>query len=158
MNFSEIKRQVLAVAHYGAVDDRGLERNRLACMNIHYAGLALIDFGRATDSLAFYAKNFTGVLDGVEMDHEVNAELIRKRQENVERKTRHVSSNYLFRLAEPDTAYALSIITVYLEDESRQVGVTPLTVADCGEKYVRNVEGVWQLQYRYVCPVAGAPR
>jgi hypothetical protein len=35
--------------------------------------------------------------------------------------------------------------------------VTPLTVADCGDQYVRTPEG-WRIAFRYVQPVAGAAR
>jgi len=158
IDFSEIKQQVLAPARFGGVEDDDTTRARLACMNIHYACLALTDFARVQESVPFYAEDFTGVLDGADLDYQSNLQFIQKRQANTERKTRHVSSNYLFCLADPDNAYAISILTLYLANGRAEAGVSPLAIADCGEKYVRSAQGIWRLRYRYLSPVAGAPR
>ncbi len=158
-SFDEIKKWVLgAPGQYTGPSSDNETRSRLACMNLHYACFALTDFGRAFETLVLYAPDFTGVTDGVEMDYEARVQSLQRRQENVARKTRHVCSNYLFRQVDHGIAYALSLVTIYLEDDSRVIGVKPLTVADCGEKYVRSDEGGWRIQYRYLQPVAGAPR
>lgn len=158
-SFEEVRRHVLgAPHHFAGPSSAEQERARLACMNLHYACFALTDFGQALASLPLFAPDYTGVTNGVVMDHAGKHEALRKRQENTSRRTRHICSNYLFRLAAPDVAYGMSIVTVFLEDDQAQVGVTPLTVADCGEKYVRNAAGGWQIQYRYLQSVAGAPR
>lgn len=158
IDFSEIQQQVLQPESFGQVEDDDTTRARLACMNIHYACLALTDFGRVRESTPFYVEDFTGMLDGAALDYQSNLRFIQQRQANTQRKTRHVSSNFLFRLSDPDNAYALSIVTLYLTNGRAEAGVSPIAIADCGEKYVRNAKGGWALRYRYLAPVAGAPR
>ncbi|GGX19342.1 hypothetical protein GCM10007242_27740 [Pigmentiphaga litoralis] len=130
---------------------------RWLCQNLHYAGFAYTDFGVAKRILKFYAQSFLGVVDGVEMDFEGRKAAAETRESNKERKTRHVASNYLFRLVDSNSACAISIVSLYLEDDCTTVGVTPLVLADCAERYVKE-EGIWRISYRYLEPVAGAPR
>ena len=66
-------------------------------------------------------------------------------------------TNFVFRLSDEKTGWSISLITVFLEDETRKPGVTPLTVVDCGDQYTLTPQG-WRIAFRYLQPVAGAAR
>jgi hypothetical protein len=156
--FDEIKKHVLQAEVIEDIALEGRERARLACMNLHYQTFALIDFGMASRTIPLFAAEYHGETEGRHHDYAEIVETMKRREENVGRKTRHTCTNYLFRLIDENTASAISLVAIYLEDDSQKKGVVPLTVADCGEKYSKDANGIWRIAYRYLQPVAGAPR
>ena len=156
MDFQTIKQQVLA--GIGREPSASELAARQACMDLAYCAFALIDFGQATKTLELYTPDGVSLIEGKLHDAAARRDRVQRREADRSRRTRHQVTNFAFRLADPRTAYSLSLITIFLEDSSGQKGVTPLTVADCADRYERSEDGLWRIAFRYLQPVAGAPR
>jgi hypothetical protein len=157
MDFDTIKRNVLVDGRFGRAPSLAELAAQSACLDLLHSTFAAIDFGQATRCVQMYAPEARSVIDGQVQDYATIRERYAAREANKARKTRHLVTNFAFRLSDESTAWSISLVTVFLEDETRKPGVTPLTVADCGDQYTRTAEG-WRIAFRYLQPVAGAAR
>src|SRR5262245_15143796 len=157
MDFDTIKRHVLVDGRFGRSPSPAELAAQSACLDLLHASFAVIDFGQATRCVPLYAPGASSLIDGKNNPYTTIRERYAAREADKARRTRHVVSNFAFRLSDENTAWSLSLITVYLEDETRKPGVTPATIADCGDQYTRTPEG-WRIAFRYLQPVAGAAR
>ena len=157
MDFATIKRHVLAEGQIGRSPSSAELAAQSACMDLLHSSFAVIDFGQATRCVPLYAQGASSLIDGQASDYATLRERYAAREANKARRTRHLVTNFAFRLSDPNTAWSISLVTIFLEDDTKKPGITPLTVADCGDQYTRTPEG-WRIAFRYLQPVAGAPR
>lgn len=129
---------------------------RQACMDLAYGIFALTDFGRAAGALELYGENILMDLDGMRMDRAARVARSQGRQANTGRRTRHQVTNFLFRMTGERTAYAISLVAIYLENDTRVQGAPPVALADCADRYERGADGRWAVAYRCLRTVAGA--
>jgi hypothetical protein len=155
MNFEEIKRVVFDLERMGIEGKAPFALARLACEDLAYSSFGLTDFGRAASGPTLYSDDATQWIDGETLDHAARLERYRNREANVARKTRHVISNYLFRMTGEHSGCAIYVVTVFLLDDRTKQGVTPLVVADCADHYVREDNGAWRIRFRHLESVAG---
>ena len=157
MDFETIKRNVLLDGRIGRSPSPAELAAQTACMDLLHSSFAVIDFGQATRCVPLYAKGASSLIDGQASTYDTLRERYAAREANKARRTRHLVTNFAFRLSDESTAWSISLVTIFLEDDTRKPGITPLTVADCGDQYTRTPEG-WRIAFRYLQPVAGAPR
>ncbi len=156
MDFDEVKNIVLAPGNIGREVSAASGAARLACMDIAYSLFALTDFGRAAETIDLYTDDIVMDIEGKRIDRAGRVERCMKRQANTARKTRHQVTNFLFRQTDARTAYSLSVVAIYLEDQSGVKGLAPITVADCSDKYNLCDDGRWRIAYRCLKEIAGA--
>lgn len=155
MDFEQIKGVVFDLERMGV---EGLPRfalARLACEDLAYSSFGLTDFGSASKGPALYTDDATQWIDGEVLDRAARLERYRKREANTARKTRHVISNYLFRMTDERTGWAVYLVQVFLEDDGGKQGVVPLVVADCADHYLRQDNGIWRIAFRHLESIAG---
>jgi hypothetical protein len=157
MDFATIKRQVLVDGQIGRQPSPAELAAQAACMDLLHSSFALIDFGQATRCVPLYAPGASSLIDGQASDYATLRERYAAREANKARRTRHLVTNFAFRLSDETTGWSTSLVTIFLEDDSKKPGTVAQTVADCGDRYTRTPEG-WRIAFRYLQPVAGAPR
>jgi hypothetical protein len=157
MDFATIKQHVLKDGEIGRHPTHAELAAQSACMDLLHASFAVIDFGQATRSVPLYAQGASSLIDGKLNPYSTIRERYAAREADKARRTRHLVTNFAFRLSDENTGWSISLVTIFLEDDSKKPGITPLTVADCGDQYTRTPEG-WRIAFRYLQPVAGAPR
>jgi hypothetical protein len=155
MDFEQIKRVVFDLERMGVEGTPQFALARLACEDLAYSAFGLTDFGRASKGPELYTHDATQCMDGELLERAARLERYRKREANTARKTRHVISNFLFRLTDARTGYAVYLVQVFLEDDRTKKGVTPLVLADCGDQYVRQDNGTWRIAFRHLQSIAG---
>ena len=156
MNAEMIRSLVLTVDALGAEPSDADRAARNACEQVAYGIFALTDFGRAVATLELYDETIDMEIDGVRFDRASRVERSRKREANTARKTRHIVSNFLFRRIDARSACALSLVTIFIEDDRGVRGATPIAVADCADWFERGVDGRWRVTYRSLRTIAGA--
>ena len=157
MDFETIKWNVLAEGRIGRGPSAAELAAQSACMDLLHSSFAVIDFGKATRCVPLYAQGAASLIDGQASPYATLRERYAAREATKARRTRHLVTNFAFRLTDENTGWSLSLVTIFLEDASKKPGITPLTVADCGDQSARTAEG-WRIAFRYLQPVAGAPR
>ena len=157
MDFETIKWNVLADGRIGRSPSAAELAAQAACMDLLHSSFAVIDFGSATKSVPLYAQGASSLIDGNANPYATIRERYAAREADKARRTRHLVTNFAFRMTDEHTAWSLSLVTIFLEDDTKKPGITPLTVADCGDQYTRTADG-WRIAFRYLQPVAGAPR
>ena len=157
MDFATIKRHVLVDGQIGRSPSPAELAAQSACLDLLHSSFAVIDFGQATRCVPLYAPGASSLIDGQASDYATLRERYAAREANKARRTRHLVTNFAFRLSDESTAWSISLVTIFLEDDAKKPGITPLTVADCGDQYTRTPAG-WRIAFRYLQPVAGAPR
>ena len=157
LNFESIKWTVLADGRIGRSPSPSELAAQSACMDLLHSSFAVIDFGKATKCVPLYATGASSVIGGKVSPYTTIRERYAAREADTARKTRHLVTNFAFRMTDENTAWSISLVTIFLEDDSGKPGITPLTVADCGDQYTHNADG-WRIAFRYLQPVAGAPR
>lgn len=157
MDFDTIKRNVLVDGRIGRAPSAAELAAQSACLDLLHSTFAAIDFGQATRCTPLYAQGASLVVDGEHTAYAAIRERFAAREANKARRTRHLVTNFAFRLSDESTGWSLSLVTIFLEDDKRKPGITPLTVADCGDQYTRTADG-WRIAFRYLQPVAGAAR
>jgi len=157
MDFETIKRNVLMDASFGREPSPAELAARSACLDLLYSSFALIDFGQATRSIPLYAEGAQLLVEGRLASYAEIRERFASREADKARRTRHLVTNFDFRMSDENTGWSLALVTIVLEDDARNPGVVPLTVADCGDQYTRTRDG-WRIAFRYLQPIAGAPR
>jgi hypothetical protein len=157
VDFETIKWTVLADGQIGRSPSPSELAAQAACMDLLHSSFAVIDFGKATKSVPLYARGASSVIGGKVSPYETIRERYAAREADKARRTRHLVTNFAFRLTDENTAWSISLVTIFLEDDSGKPGITPLTVADCGDQYTHTNDG-WRIAFRYLQPVAGAPR
>ena len=157
MDFETIRQNILADGRIGRSPTAAELAAQSACMDLLHSSFAVIDFGKATKSVPLYAAGASSVIDGKVNPYSTIKERYAAREADKARRTRHLVTNFAFRLTHENTGWSISLVTIFLEDETKKPGITPLTVADCGDQYTRTPEG-WRIAFRYLQPVAGAPR
>lgn len=155
MDFEQIKRVVFDLKRMGAEGTQQFALARLACEDLAYSTFGLTDFGHATQGPELYTHDATQCMDGELLERAARLERYRKREANTARKTRHVITNFLFRMTDERTGYAVYLVQVFLEDDRSKKGVTPLVLADCGDHYLRQDNGTWRIAFRHLQSIAG---
>ncbi len=156
MSFEQIRDIVLNADAFGMTPSPHAQSARQACQDVAYGIFALTDFGRAAASLSLYSENIVMDLDGQRLNRAERVKRSRGREANTSRRTRHAISNFLFRMIDEGTAYALSLVVIYHEDDCTRPGVPPLAIADCADRFEREADGRWRITYRCLKTVAGA--
>jgi hypothetical protein len=157
MDFATIKQHVLVDGRFGRSPSPAELAAQAACMDLLHSSFAVIDFGQATRSVPLYAPGASSLIDGQASAYSTIRERYAAREANKARRTRHLVTNFAFRLSDANTGWSISLVTIFLEDDSKKPGTVAQTVADCGDQYTRTPEG-WRIAFRYLQPVAGAPR
>ena len=155
LDFAQIRDIVLEVGAFGVELSPQAQTARQACQDVAYGIFALTDFGRAAASLDLYSERIVMDLDGQRFNRAERIQRSRGREANTARRTRHAISNFLFRMVDERTAYGLSLVVIYHEDDCTKAGVPPLAVADCADRFEREA-GRWRVTYRCLKTVAGA--
>ena len=156
LDFAQIRDIVLRVEAFGGELSPQALAARQACQDVAYGIFALTDFGRAAASLDLYSERIVMDLDGQRFDRAGRIARSRGREANTARRTRHAISNSVFRMVDERTAYALSLVVIYHEDDCTRDGVPPLAVADCADRFELEADGRWRVTYRCLKTVAGA--
>ena len=157
MDFATIKRQVLVDGKFGRSPSPAELAAQAACMDLLHASFAVIDYGQATRCVQMYAPGSSSLIDGKLSSYDTIHQRYAAREADKARRTRHLVTNFAFRLSDENTAWSISLVTIFLEDDSKKPGTVAQTVADCGDQYTRTPDG-WRITFRYLQPVAGAPR
>ncbi len=157
MDFDTIKRRVLVDGRFGRSPSPAELAAQAACMDLLHASFAVIDFGQATRCVRMYAPGSASLIDGKLSSYDTINQRYAAREADKARRTRHLVTNFAFRLSDENTAWSISLVTIFLEDDTKKPGTVAQTVADCGDQYTRTPEG-WRIAFRYLQPVAGAPR
>jgi hypothetical protein len=157
MDFATIKRHVLVDGRFGRSPSPAELAAQSACMDLLHSSFAVIDFGQATRCVPLYAPGASSLIDGQASPYSTIRERYAAREANKARRTRHLVTNFAIRLSDENTAWSISLVTIFLEDDTKKPGTVAQTVADCGDQYTRTPDG-WRIAFRYLQPVAGAPR
>ena len=157
MDFATIKRNVLVDGRIGRSPSPAELAAQAACMDLLHSSFAVIDFGQATRSVPLYASGASSLIDGKVNPYSTIRERYAAREADKARRTRHLVTNFVFRLSDENTGWSISLVTIFLEDDTKKPGIVAQTVADCGDQYTRTPDG-WRIAFRYLQPVAGAPR
>lgn len=152
----KIRESILDADRFGRNADIEHQVSYQACLEVINGIFALTDFGFAASTSELYSKSIVMDLDGAQLNRADRVQRSLARQENKNRRTRHVISNFLFKLIDSRTAYGLSIVTIYHEDDRSRQGVSPLAVADCTDVFRFEEDGRWRVIYRNLSTVAGA--
>lgn len=156
IDFAQVRSIVLESGWAGAEPSVADAAARSACRDAAYAIFALTDFGRAAGALDHYDESIVMEIDGARFDRAARVERSRKREADTARRTRHLVTNFLFRRIDATTAYALSTVTIFFEDDRKVMGAPPIAVADCADQFKRAVDGRWRVAYRCLRTIAGA--
>jgi SnoaL-like domain len=122
---------------------------RSACEHVFQRFTGAVDAGRATEAIALFDEDAVLELGG--RTYSGRAEItafLAAREAQVDRRTRHLTANFSFRLVGPDRGEAQALLVIFTAGDDEPPTPVPVAVSDCMVDFQRHPKAGWLMSAR----------